>query len=279
MIPDLGIPELWVPDWAWVEHRLVRWAAELWGAAVLMVWRGVRMAGVVVQDGERGLKFSFGRVTGLAEPGLHLLIPVLQTVRKLPVRARTLDVEAQRCTARDGQVFNVDANVVWQVFDVRRALVEVADLQRALRDALAVSVQEVIRSRPGRDVGSAGAGGSALDDLLRDALSARVAAWGVQVVTAGFVTAAPSAETLRITQLGKVVAARRESLHALESAGLSTRTALTVLGTRVRLQTRAVERRRRVTYYERARRLWVTKGRDLELPDAVLRHWERAPSA
>lgn len=269
------IPEPWVPEWASIAEQIARWRSELFTALMLLGWGAVERMGVVVRDGERGVKFSFGRAVGVVEPGFHPLIPMLQTVRAVPARARTLDLEAQRCATQDGHVFHVDANVVWQIHDVRRALLEVDDVQRGPRDALAVSVQQVIRSRVAAEVSVARGGGAGIDEVLRSALTARVDGWGVRVISAGFVTAVPSAQTLRITQLREVVAARLLSLRALERAGLPSATALTVLGTRARLRSRAAARRRRMTYYERARRLWVTRGRDLDLPGDVLNAWER----
>ena len=85
----------------------------------------VRAMGVTIKSGETALLFSFGRARKELQPGFHLLIPFLQVARKMPSRSRTLDLPSQRVVTNEGLVYHVDANLVYRIVDVHKAVVEI----------------------------------------------------------------------------------------------------------------------------------------------------------
>lgn len=185
---------------------------ELRYALVLIVFGLVRAAGRTVESGHTGLKFSFGRATKLCEPGFHPLIPFLQVLRVVATRDRTVDLPQQRVTTLDGLVYDVDANLVFRVVDVRKALIEIDDLDRGMYQVLGLGVQDVLRQR---ERGSMHVS-SDLDQALARDLAGRLEPWGVEVARAGFTSIQPTERTLRVTQLAGRVAERARALEALE---------------------------------------------------------------
>jgi regulator of protease activity HflC (stomatin/prohibitin superfamily) len=107
----------------------------------------------VVQQFERGLVFRFGRVRGIREPGLRMLIPVVDRMRKVPMRIVTLPVPAQEGITRDNVTVRVDAVVYFRVVDPVQAVVEVQDYLFAVAQVAQTSLRSII-------------GKSELDDLL-----------------------------------------------------------------------------------------------------------------
>ena len=203
---DIGVG--WLREFAaymWEDHKrdviLGLWAT---------VWGITRLAGKTVQSGEVGLKFSFGRAVKVCEPGFYPLIPILQTIRVVPSRARTLDLPVQRLTTHSGLVVEVDANLVYRVLDPRKALIEIDSLERGMEQMLVLSVYEVISALEGQELRA----GAELDEQLARVMSRRLEPWGVQVERAGFSTLHPSRETVRITQLGRRAATRAQALRA-----------------------------------------------------------------
>ncbi|MFT4649704.1 MAG: regulator of protease activity HflC (stomatin/prohibitin superfamily), partial [Glaciecola sp.] len=85
----------------------------------------VRAAGVQVQSGHKGMLFHFGRATKVLDHGFRPLIPFFQTVTIVSTRSRTMDLPTQRVVNQDGLVYLADANLVYHVEDVRRAVVEI----------------------------------------------------------------------------------------------------------------------------------------------------------
>ncbi|MEZ6014247.1 MAG: SPFH domain-containing protein [Planctomycetota bacterium] len=214
----------------------------------------LRAMGVTVESGQTGLLFTFGRAKRELEPGFHLLIPFAQTARKLPTRSRTMDLPAQRVTTYDGLVYLVDANFVYRITDVRKALIQIDDLERGMLQMLGLAVQEVVRAASGAEIGASGA----LDERFHLALDRRLAVWGVTVESAGFPSIRPSPRTLRITQLEKTVNERRRQLAELEPLLGDRASALALVGTRRMPRTRARAMQRFLRAHRRVIRLHRT---------------------
>jgi regulator of protease activity HflC (stomatin/prohibitin superfamily) len=228
-----------MPEWlhtvvAWALSAIKDYARDSAWALALAAWAIVRATGVTIDTGQTGLLFSFGRARAVLGPGFRFLIPFLQVVKILPTRHRTLHLPAQRVTTREGLVLYVDANLVYRVIDVRKALIEIDHLEKGMTQALGLGVQAVLRERERADVRA----GPDVDAALAANLGGRLEPWGVEVVRAGFITITPSPESLRVTQLEARVAEREKALAAFERAGLPRGHALALLGTRARLLTR-----------------------------------------
>ena len=201
---------------------------------LIAVFSLVKATGVTVKSGHTGLLFSFGRAKREIPPGFRLLIPFLQIVRTLPTRQRTLDLPAQRVTTLDGLVYLVDANIVFRVVDVRKALIEIDDLLKGMRQVLVLSVQEVLRNTERDSLRVP----EKMDKALEDAMAILLEPWGVELINAGFTSITPSPATLQLVQLDVRVNTRARSLDQLNlhvPEGL----ALPLLGTPQRIITRS----------------------------------------
>ena len=63
----------------------------------------------IVKEYERGGVFRLGRWVGLRGPGLVLIIPFVENMRKLDLRVITMDVPQQECITVDNVTVRVDA--------------------------------------------------------------------------------------------------------------------------------------------------------------------------
>ena len=237
--------------WIWEDHK-----SEFFYAAAALVWSFIRAMGKTVESGQTGLKFSFGRAVRVAEPGFHPLIPFLQVIRVLPTRSRTLDLAVQRVVTDEGLVYEVDANLVYRVVDVRRALIEIDDLTQGMLQVLALSVQELLRPRARAELYAS----SELDAELSRRMAERLEPWGVAVERAGFPSLRPSEATLRVTQLANLCGVRRAALGRLVAAGAPQASALGLLSPAPRMhsRTRALAQRARGRRAAR-RRAWMLR--------------------
>lgn len=221
----------------------------------------LRASGAKVRTGTTGLLYTLGRTDRsvprllrpianrfvredgtplfprrLLEPGFHFMVPFVQVARMVPTRSRTLDLPAQRVVNHEGYVYVVDANLVYRITDVPKALIKVDDLVKGMEQMLTLGVQEVIRAAATAELQST----AGLDDRLKANLAHRLRPWGVEVERAGFPSLAPSEESLRITQLGESVRERTRTLGILGDAGLSISSGLGAIGTRRVFRTKAV---------------------------------------
>lgn len=232
-------------EWLWEEHK-----RDLLFALWAGFWGITRLAGKTVSSGEVGVKFSFGRAVRVCEPGFYPLVPIFQTIRTVPSRARTLDLPRQRLTTRNGYVFEVDATLVYRVVDPRQALIQIDSLERGMLQMLGVSVYEVLAELDGAELRVS----QELDGRLAQVMGARLERWGVQVERAGFATLHPSRETVRITQLGRRVATRsRAAQRFVTRADGGAALGLLGMGQRIVSRTRA----QRVRELRTRRRRWL----------------------
>ncbi len=200
----------WVAEHAPGLLGVFGWFSDNVGNLIYLVPLLYRRLQVTVDSGYGGVLFRFGRVREVVEPGFHWMIPFVDACRVVPTRQRTLDLEDQVVTTREGVVLVAHLNVVYQVVDPHKAITEVVDLDKALRDSLCLSVQRVLG---GLD-GWARPEGDALDQAVQAHAAELVRPWGIHIEAARFVTMAPSRRSLRFTQLAPRVEAQRAAMRA-----------------------------------------------------------------
>jgi regulator of protease activity HflC (stomatin/prohibitin superfamily) len=108
----------------------------------------------VVAQYERGVVLRFGRLHGdTRPPGLTLIAPGSDRLRKVNMQIVTMPVPAQEGITRDNVTVKVDAVVYWRVFDPVRVVVDVQNYESAIGQVAQASLRSII-------------GKSDLDDLL-----------------------------------------------------------------------------------------------------------------
>ncbi len=227
----IGRPEERPAKSAWrkfLERLLYESRDELLVIAAASLGALIRAMGVQVQSGYAGLLFTCGRAGPILDHGFRPLIPFLQQVVIVPIRSRTMDLPSQRVVNRDGLVYLADANLVYHIHDVRKAVIEIDELEKGMLQMLTLGVQEVLRDTTLSTVSDTQALGQQLEAVLTE----RLADWGVTVDKAGFPSLTPSPRTLRITQLHEQVGERRKRYEGFLGQGHSSPRALALVGTR-----------------------------------------------
>ena len=114
------------------------------------------VAVVTVHDYERGLRYRNGRFTGLVDPGSHVVIKPVSTIRVLDARPTFMVVEGQEVLTSDGVAVKVSLAARYVVGDPVAAITSDQDFRRAvhlelqlgLRDTLAAgTLDEVLAAR------------------------------------------------------------------------------------------------------------------------------------
>ncbi|MGB6872626.1 MAG: SPFH domain-containing protein [Dehalococcoidia bacterium] len=132
----------------------------------------------IVREYERGGVFRLGRWVGLRGPGLVLIIPFIENMRKVDLRVITMDVPEQECITLDNVTVRVDAVIYFRVVGADDAILKVLDYIKATSLLAATTLRNVV-------------GQSTLDELLgqRDRLNEKIQAvvdegtnpWGIKV--------------------------------------------------------------------------------------------------
>lgn len=132
----------------------------------------------VVMEYQRGVLFTLGRYTRIMEPGVNIIIPVIQSWRRLDVRIRTLDIPAQDVMTKDNVPVKINAVIFYKVVDTKKAVLNIEDYDYAVSRYGQTSLRDV-------------AGEVELDDLLskreqianklRDIVDKGTDPWGIEV--------------------------------------------------------------------------------------------------
>jgi hypothetical protein len=196
-----------------------------WAVAVAL-YGMARAFGVMIQSGQRGVLFRFGRAVKELEPGFHWLVPVVHGVKTTPVRSVTIELPGQKVMTADGLVYDVSVNIVYRVQSAIKALTLVDHLDAGCRAAIPIIVTEVLRTRAQAQLVDR----RALDRELSERMHLWVARWGLVIEQAGYTTIAPSKCVLHTTQLRSRTMERSRALRALLGGALAPESALVLIG-------------------------------------------------
>ena len=155
---------------------------------------------VVVYEGQHALKFHLGRAIGVVGPGVHFKLPIIQRFQVEPTKDTTLDLEPQVIQLSDELVYEVGAKVVYQIVDLRKAVIEVDKLVEGLKNRQVNIVQNVVKAQDRHTIRDM----PRMVEDVKEGLRCVEQQWGIKVHEFGFSTFSPTPETLEITQLHKL---------------------------------------------------------------------------
>ncbi len=131
-----------------------------------------------VNQYERGVRFQFGKFTGMMEPGWRIVWPIIQSWQRIDIRVKAVDVPDQEAITKDNVSARVNAVIYYRIGNVSKAFLEVEDFFYAVSQLAQTTMRNVI-------------GETVLDDLLskREQVAERIRQiidkatdkWGVEV--------------------------------------------------------------------------------------------------
>jgi regulator of protease activity HflC (stomatin/prohibitin superfamily) len=98
----------------------------------------------IVNQYERGVVFRLGKVIGVKEPGLRLIIPLVDRMVKPSLRIVTMPIPAQKIITQDNITIDVAAVAYFKVVDAYRAVVEIENYNRAVNQISQTTVRSVV---------------------------------------------------------------------------------------------------------------------------------------
>ena len=141
---------------------------------VLYIFAGLK----VVNEYERGVRFFLGKYTGLMNPGLNVVLPVLMSWQKVDMRVKAVDVPDQDAITKDNVSLKVNAVLYYKISDAAAAILKVEHYNYAVSQLAQTTMRDVV-------------GEVSLDQLLtqRDSVSAKIRLivdkasdpWGIKV--------------------------------------------------------------------------------------------------
>ncbi len=132
----------------------------------------------IVKEYDRGIKFTLGKYTRIMQPGLRLVLPLIQSWERVDLRVKAVDVPDQDCITKDNVSVRVNAVLYFRIAEAKKSILEVENYFYATSQLSQTTMRDVV-------------GEVSLDDLLnkREQLSTRIQQlvdkatdpWGIKV--------------------------------------------------------------------------------------------------
>lgn len=98
----------------------------------------------ILREYERAVVFFLGRFTGVRGPGLIILIPGLEKMRRVDLRTVTMDIPSQDIISRDNVTLKVNGVVYFRVNNPEKAVIAVEDFHHATSQIAQTTLRSVI---------------------------------------------------------------------------------------------------------------------------------------
>ncbi len=132
----------------------------------------------ILREYERGLVYTLGRFTAVKGPGLIILIPGIQSMVRVDLRVRTIDVPSQDLISKDNISVKVSAVVYFRVVNPDLAINKVADFMRATSELAQTTLRSVLGKHELDEMLSAR---DKLSLDIRELLDVQAEGWGIKI--------------------------------------------------------------------------------------------------
>ena len=105
---------------------------------------GLGLSVRVVQQYERGVLFRLGRGIGVRDPGLTLIIPLVEVLRRVSLRIVTMPIQSQGIITHDNVSIDVSAVAYYRVTDAVKAVVAIENVAAAINQIAQTTLRKVV---------------------------------------------------------------------------------------------------------------------------------------
>ena len=146
-------------------------------AALLFVWMAVGIK--IIRPYQKGVVEQLGRYKATYDPGLKFVVPIIQSVTKVDMRERVVDVPPQEVITKDNVTVTVDAVIYYEPTDPQRLIYNVANFVMAITKLAQTNLRNVIGDM---SLDAALTSRDTVNVSLREVLDDATDKWGVRVV-------------------------------------------------------------------------------------------------
>jgi len=144
----------------------------------VLVLLGLALSVRIVQQYEKGVLFRLGRVIGVREPGLRLILPVIDVLRRVSLRIVTMPIQSQGIITRDNVSIDVSAVAYYRVTDATRSVVAIENVAAAINQIAQTTLRKVVGQH---SLDQTLAETDQINTNIREILDGTTEEWGVVV--------------------------------------------------------------------------------------------------
>ena len=166
-----------------------------------------------INEYERGVLLRFGKFHKIMEPGWRLVLPIIDTMRKVDIRTKAVDVPEQDAITKDNVTIRINAVLYYKIFDASKVVLAVENYGFAVSQLAQTTMRNAV-------------GAISLDELLaeRDKISTEICKiideatdpWGIKVENVELKDIKLPEEMQRV--IAKVAEAEREKMAVITKA-------------------------------------------------------------
>lgn len=141
---------------------------------LIIILRSIRQ----IDEYERGVKFRLGRYCKIVKPGWRLVLPIFESMKKVDIRTKAVDVPEQDAITKDNVSIRINAVLYYSIFDASKVIISVENYKYAVSQLAQTTMRNAV-------------GAVTLDELLaqRDKISEEICKiideatdpWGIKV--------------------------------------------------------------------------------------------------
>jgi regulator of protease activity HflC (stomatin/prohibitin superfamily) len=139
---------------------------------------GLALALKIVKQYEKGVLFRLGKVIGVREPGLRVIIPVIDNLRRVSLRIVTMPIQSQGIITRDNVSVDVSAVAYFRVVDAVKSVVAIESVDTAIDQIAQTTLRKVVGQHTLDQTLSET---DAINLDIREILDETTTDWGVEV--------------------------------------------------------------------------------------------------
>src|SRR5664280_1550095 len=98
----------------------------------------------IVKQYEKGVVFRFGRLIGERSPGLIMIVPFVNVLRKVSFRIVTMPIQSQGIITRDNVSVDVSAVSYYRIVDATKSVIAIENIKEAINQIAQTTLRKVV---------------------------------------------------------------------------------------------------------------------------------------
>lgn len=132
----------------------------------------------VIPEYERAVVFTLGKFSGIRNPGLTLIFPIIQRLQRVDMRLATAEVPRQEVMTKDNIPMLVNAVVYFRVIDPEAVIIKIEDYIFAIRQYTQAALRDVIGNN---EMDTVLMERLQIAEAIREIVDAETSDWGVDI--------------------------------------------------------------------------------------------------
>ena len=97
-----------------------------------------------INEYQRGVMFTLGKYSGTKMPGWRIVIPIFQSMQKVDIRVKAVDVPDQEALTKDNISVHINAVIYYKVSDASRAIIQVENFYYATSQLAQTTMRNIV---------------------------------------------------------------------------------------------------------------------------------------